>query len=90
MFVDAKVTITPQMMAEAFWEMCDHEQAEFLAELHKQVTNDAYALGEAQWYYLGALLLKEENKEARDMLMSIAAPLYLNVLRVAEKIAKGE
>lgn len=82
-----KVTITPKMMAEAFWNMNDTEQVVFLLYLSKEIARDhetnslAYSQGELQWYHLGRLLLRDENKEARSMLMTMAAPLYLNVLR---------
>lgn len=85
------VNITPQMMADAFWEMGTDEQAEFFAALNKVVRHDhatkpkswAWGLGELQWYYLGDTL--HQNKDAREMLMAMAAPLYLNTLRHAEQ-----
>lgn len=85
--VTAEVQITPAMMAAAFWGMDSVKQAEFFTELNRIITEDyqtdpkscAWSLGEMQWLYLGDEM--EKNKAARDMLMSIAAPLYLNVLR---------
>lgn len=85
------VRITPKMFAEAFWDMGSDDQAAFFAELNKLVQHDyatspksqAWSLGEMQWFYLGDAL--GGNKEARDMLMAMAAPLYLNTLRCAQQ-----
>ena len=84
----AQVTITPAMLAEAFWAMPDTQQVEFFAQLAAVIRDDhdagntsAYSLGEMQWFFTGTRLLKDENREARDMLMTIAAPLYLHTLR---------
>lgn len=82
-----EVTITPRMAAEVFWSMGSDEQIEFFLELSRVIKEDqdsgnngAYSQGELQWYYTGSDLSKEENKEARSMLMNMAAPLYLNTL----------
>jgi hypothetical protein len=80
------VTLTPAMMAEAFWSMGDTEQVEFFAELAKVIKKDhetntqAYGLGELQWCYLTEVLEKKENKEAKDMLMTMASFLYWHTL----------
>lgn len=84
---NATVQLTPAMMAEAFWGMGNNEQAQFFQELNAIVKHDyvtkpkscAWSLGEMQWLYLGDTL--NENKPAREMLMAMAAPLYLNVMR---------
>lgn len=88
----AEVTVTPQMMAEAFWGMGSDDQVEFLARLgdrikadHESGNSSAYGLGEMQWHYVGNELLKPENKQARDVLMTMAAPLYLNTLMYMER-----
>ena len=89
-YANATVQLTPAMMAEAFWQLGSDEQAKFFAELTKVIHEDhktnsgAYNLGELQWFYVGKELLKQENNEARSMLMTMAAPLYLNTLRVSE------
>ena len=82
-----EVKITPRLMAEAFWSMGSDEQVEFFLELSKVIKEDqgsgnncAYSQGELQWYYTGDVLSKPQNKEARSMLMCMAAPLYLNTL----------
>lgn len=90
----AEVTLTPAMMAHAFWGMGSELQTQFFNELaevikanHKEGNGSAYSLGELQWFYVGDELLKPQNKQARDMLMTMAAPLYLNTLRASgEKI----
>lgn len=86
----ATVTITPAMLAEAFWSMPDDEQAKFFAELSRIIRKDheagnrnAYSNGELQWFYLGDRLTKAEQDDARSMLMTMAAPLYLHTLRAA-------
>ena len=83
-----EVTITPKMMAEAFWEMGSDQQVEFFRELSRVIKEDqdngntsAYSQGELQWFFTGSILSKEVNKEARGMLMTMAAPLYLSTLR---------
>lgn len=86
----ATVQLTPAMMAEAFWQMESSQQVEFFDELARVIREDhktntsAYSLGELQWFFVGDQLLERKNAEARDMLMTMAAPLYLNTLRVAE------
>lgn len=83
----AIVDLTPAMLAEAFWRFGSDEQAEFFAELAKVIKADhesgnksAYSLGELQWFYVGDELKKPVNKEARDMLMTMAAPQYMHTL----------
>jgi hypothetical protein len=83
----AKVNITPQILAQAFWAMCSVEQVEFFGELYFVILEDhktnknAYGQGELQWFHTAEELLKNENKTARSMLMTMAAPLYLHTLR---------
>ena len=87
--VTAKVHLTPAMMAEAFWAMGNGEQAKFFEELNLLIQHEfatkpksyAWSLGEMQWLYLGDSLA--ENRPAREMLMAMAAPLYLHTLRAA-------
>ncbi len=83
----ATVQLTPAMLAEAFWGLGSDGQAEFFAELAKVIKADheggnrsAYSLGELQWFYVGDELDKPANKEARDMLMTMAAPHYMHTL----------
>jgi len=81
----AEVNITPEMLAQAFWAMGSSQQVQFfdkladvIAEDHKTNKN-AYSMGELQWFYVGDDL--KQNRKAREMLMTMAAPLYLTVLR---------
>ena len=84
----ATTASTPQAMAEAFWNMSDEQQAEFFAHLAQVIREDhktnsgAAALGALQWYALGERL--KPDTDGREMLMAMAAPMYLHVLRVAE------
>jgi hypothetical protein len=86
----ATVQLTPAMMAEAFWQMASSQQVEFFDELARVIREDhktntsAYSLGELQWFFVGDELLKPKNSEARSMLMTMAAPLYLHTLRASE------
>lgn len=85
--VTTPVTLTPEMLARSFWAMSSVEQAEFFAELNKVIQHDhatdpkswAWSLGEMQWLYLGDEL--DKNQPAREMLMTIAAPMYMHTLR---------
>lgn len=88
----AEVTLTPVMMAEAFWGMGSDGQVEFLKRLGDRINADlesgngsAYSLGELQWHFVGHELLKPENKQAKDVLMTMAAPLYLHTLMYTER-----
>lgn len=82
-----EVTITPKMMAQAFWGMGSDEQIEFLHELAATIKADqdagnssAYSLGELQWCFMSQDLKKPENNVAREMLMSMAAFCYWHTL----------
>lgn len=83
-----QVTITPKMLAEAFWSMGSEDQVAFFKELASVIKEDhktnssAYSLGELQWFFVAGEL--DNHKEAKDMLMTMAAPLYLNTLRYSE------
>lgn len=76
--LEIDVKVTPEMMAEAFWKMGSDEQARFFHALSKEIGGDQFH-SECQWWYLD----DELSKDGRDVLMSIAAPQYLNVLRVS-------
>lgn len=84
-----EITLTPKAMAAAFWGMDSLQQAEFFAELASVIKKDyetnnlAYSLGELQWFHLEHDL----EGDARNVLMSMASPLYLNVLRFSEDAA---
>lgn len=81
MMATADVTITPDMMAQAFWDMGSDQQVEFFAALASVINADkvggndnAYTYGELQWFFTGNELMKADNKVAKEMLMTMAAP----------------
>jgi len=82
--VTHEVQITPNVLAKAFWDMPSDKQVEFFEELKKVIQEDhltnssAYGSGELQWYYLAGEMKNSPN--AKDMLMTLAAPLYLSTL----------
>lgn len=83
----AIVQLTPAMLAEAFWGLGSDDQVEFFAQLAKAIKADheggnssAHSLGELQWLFVGSEMDKPANKEARDMLMTMAAPHYMHTL----------
>lgn len=88
--ITSEIDLTPKLMAEAFWNMGSDKQAEFFHELNTVIVTShakdpkswAWSLGEMQWCYVAALL--EKDKAGRDMLMAMAAPLYLHTLRSIE------
>jgi len=87
----ASVNLTPEIMAQAFWSMGSDLQVAFFDELAAIIQHDhingnksAYSLGELQWFFVGDELFKHKNKQARDMLMTMAAPLYLHTLAYIE------
>ena len=87
--VSATVSMTPEMMAKLFWEMGSTDQAAFFAALNVEIQTShaadpkswAWGIGEMQWYHLARDM--EGNKPARDMLMTMAAPLYMHTLTAA-------
>ncbi len=85
--VSAQFKLTPKELAQAFWSMDSTEQTGFLTALAEVIEHDyqtnfqAYSLGELQWFYVGDELKQEQNAKAREMLMTMAAPLYLHTLR---------
>jgi len=84
------VTLTPETLARSFWAMNSVEQAEFFAALNKVIQHDhatdpkswAWSLGEMQWLYLGDEL--DKSQPAREMLMAMAAPVYMHTLLATE------
>lgn len=88
----AKIEITPKMMAEAFWNMESTLQVEFFKELAAEIRADhdggndsAYSNGELQWFYVCKDLESKGNEAARDMLMTMASPLYMHTLMACDK-----
>jgi hypothetical protein len=82
----AKIEITPEIMAQAFWAMSSTEQIKFFSELANVIKDDnkknksSYNLGELQWCFMSEDMEKKENKEAKDMLMTMASFLYWHTL----------
>lgn len=71
--MEVKVSIEsdPKILAAAFWEMCNDQQAQFFADLHDIITKDhennpsAYGLGELQWCDMSRQI--EKNPKAKEM-----------------------
>ena len=90
--VTTEFFVSPKEMAQTFWNMSSDQQAEFFSELAKVILADhaggntaAYGLGEYQWFALADDLNRPENRQARDVLMSMAAPHYLQTLMYCER-----
>ena len=92
--VTADVQLTPTMLAESFWSMGTDQQAEFFAELARIIETYheankprswAWSLGEMQWHALGKELRDDSGRcnKAGEMLMTLAAPMYLHTLRAS-------
>lgn len=68
--------ISPQLMAERFWNMDSIEQAEFFhclaSEIKKRNPKPAYEYGEMQWCYL-ADDLKKKSPEAWNMYLALSS-----------------
>ena len=72
---EAELTITPELMAKAFWAMDTVEQANFFEALanHIQETSPhAYSFGELHWCYLRDELRKPGREQANNMHMAIS------------------
>ena len=87
----AQLELTPALMAKAFWTMSSTEQVQFFDELasvirknHEDGNTSAYSLGELQWHYVGEELQDTKNAQARAMLMTMAAPVYMHTLMYCE------
>lgn len=75
----ATVEITPARMAEIFWNMSDHQQADFFHELAGQVEANpgrcTYGMGEMQWCFMGQAIRKRGRK-AWEMFLAFSAFAY--------------
>lgn len=91
MKAQADVTITPRLMAEAFWEMSSIEQVEFFECLHDVVNLGPveegfpvpYGNGEMQWCLMAEDIRK--NPKAFDMATSMTAFIFLASTRWLER-----
>ena len=86
--ITTDIEITPSMMAKEFWAMGSDEQIEFFSELAKETkkTKGAYSLGKLQWCFMSEDMQKPENKEAKEMLMTMASFLYWHTLNYKETV----
>ena len=82
------VELTPAMIAEAFWQMSSTEQVDFFDELARVIREDsktnksASGLGGIQWHFVADAM--RDQHDAREMLMTMAAPLYFHTLNLTE------
>lgn len=89
-FATANVELTPAMMADTFWAMSLSEQIDFFGELAKVIRKDnktntsAHSLGELQWHFVEQELRDKKFKDAREMLMTMAASLYWHTLNYTQ------
>lgn len=78
--VQAPPPVSPADLAYAFWSMDSFDQAAFFQSLAMFIRGDGVAsCGEMQWHFLAQEL--KALPEARETLMSMAAPHYLHTLR---------
>jgi len=81
------VGVSPAGLAKAFWNLGTDGQSEFMRELARVIREDhktnpsAYSYGEKQWHFLA----QDMDAAARNMLMTMAAPLYLHTLNYIER-----
>jgi hypothetical protein len=88
--IETKLSV--EQIAEAFADLYSNEQAEFFAHVQRIAVKRGW-WPEQQWSYLCGHIDGEEwlstvdadiRKDARESLMSMAAPLYLHTLRAIE------
>lgn len=82
MIVETEVKLTPKQLAEQYWDMSSIEQTEFFSNLFDvSGMNESYYAFESQAWYLEKDIRDEPNNKAKEVLMSLAAPFYLTLLR---------
>ena len=72
----ADVTVTPELLARAFWQMDTVQQADFFQALAvhiQEVSPGAYNFGELQWCYLKDELRQPGRELANEMHMALSA-----------------
>lgn len=77
------IDITPDLMAQAFWEFSSDEQADFFHELALAIEKEreingnknSYSYGEMQWCYMTGAIKKRSDK-ARAVFLSFSAFAY--------------
>jgi hypothetical protein len=78
---ETEVKPTPKQLAEAFWNMYDDEQVEFFAELFNAAgMGESYYNFELQAFHIHDKIRSTENEEAKEALMSLAAPFFYHTL----------
>lgn len=81
MIVETEIKLTPKQLAEAFWNMYDDEQVEFFAELFTVAgMGESYYNFELQAFHIHDKIRNTENEEAKEALMSLAAPFFYYTL----------
>ena len=79
---ETEVKPTPKQLAEAYWNLEDIEQAQFFAELFKVAgMSESYFSFESQAFYLHDRIRNTKNEEAKEALMSLAAPFFYYTLK---------
>jgi hypothetical protein len=77
MRIESEISITPKLLAEAFWGMSDREQAQFFEELHDLLDGKewpAHSLGEMQWLYMSNEI--EKSPKAKRMACTLASHIF--------------
>lgn len=79
---DKIADLTPELMAEVFWNMHDEQQAEFFHQLavviekyNEDHDNKAYSYGEMQWLNMTEKI-RERSSKASNMFLSFSAFAY--------------
>lgn len=80
MLIDADIELTPEIVADWFWNQDSEAQADFFEALAKRIQADkddpnavTYSLGEMQWCYLRDRLRKPGRELANQMHMALSA-----------------
>jgi hypothetical protein len=92
MMTTVETTLTVEQIAEAFAGLGSNQQAAFFAHVHREFEKRGW-WAEQQWHYMCGHIDGDEwlteigtdlRKDAREALMSMAAPLYLHTLRAID------
>ena len=87
-----ELALTVEQIAEAFSRLHSDEQAAFFAHVARACKNQGF-LAETQWHFMCSHLHGEDGvskidqdlqREGRESLMSMAAPLYLHTCRAID------
>ncbi len=75
----AKIELTAEVLANAFWNMDTVQQADFFEELAKRIQSQsphAYSYGEMQWCCLQDEMRKPGRELANNMHLALSAFAY--------------